>query len=153
MRWRRTRCGLRWGLAVVAAAVAVLCPLTRWLKGQWISPATNPTLAVVMAGETVVFRYQGAGFGPGIAPSQFWWDGGPVKWSIWFHFQSYPDQTQLVIPMWPFAVVPGIGALLLWRGELPERRRRLGLCAGCGYDRRGLEAGAACPECGAAITN
>jgi hypothetical protein len=29
------------------------------------------------------------------------------------------------------------------------RRRRRGLCAGCGYDLRGAAAGAACPECGA----
>jgi hypothetical protein len=29
-----------------------------------------------------------------------------------------------------------------------RRRRRRGACAACGYDRRGLAAGVACPECG-----
>jgi hypothetical protein len=28
------------------------------------------------------------------------------------------------------------------------RRRRRGLCAGCGYNRKGLAEGAVCPECG-----
>jgi hypothetical protein len=141
----------KWVLTGVAVGVAVLCPLTRWLKGQWIGPAANPTLAVAMAGETVVFNYYEDGFGPGVAPSQFWWNGGPVQWSFWFHFRSAPGVMQFVIPMWPFAVAPGIGALLLWRGERPERRRRLGQCINCGYDRRGLEAAAVCPECGAAV--
>jgi hypothetical protein len=30
-----------------------------------------------------------------------------------------------------------------------ERRRRRGACLACGYDRRGIAAGAVCPECGA----
>jgi hypothetical protein len=43
------------------------------------------------------------------------------------------------------------GWLVLLRGfEIGRaaRRRRAGRCASCGYDRRGLDAGAACPECG-----
>lgn len=38
------------------------------------------------------------------------------------------------------------GGRLLVRG----RRRRRGACVACGYDRRGLAAGAVCPECGGA---
>jgi hypothetical protein len=30
-----------------------------------------------------------------------------------------------------------------------QRRRRAGLCASCGYDRRDLAGDAPCPECGA----
>ena len=32
--------------------------------------------------------------------------------------------------------------------RLLARRRGLGLCVGCGYDRRGIDAQATCPECG-----
>ena len=59
-----------------------------------------------------------------------------------------------VVPLWGgFAVntllfsMPAIGGVwfLTWRREV--RRRRLGLCAGCGYPVKGLER---CPECGTA---
>jgi predicted Zn-ribbon and HTH transcriptional regulator len=149
MRWTRARAGLKWTLAGLAVAVAALCPLTRWLKGQWVVPAGSPTLGVSMAGESLVFNYQKDGFGPGLAPSQLWWDSGPVQWNFWFHGQHMPNITQLVIPMWTLAALPGLGALLVWRSERPERRRRLGLCLQCGYERRGLAVAAPCPECGA----
>lgn len=34
-----------------------------------------------------------------------------------------------------------------------SRRRRRGLCTGCGYDRAGVAADAVCPECGAVLEN
>ena len=44
----------------------------------------------------------------------------------------------------------GAGLLLIGCGVFVARRRlRVGECAACGYDRRGLGAGAICPECGA----
>jgi hypothetical protein len=56
---------------------------------------------------------------------------------------------RVVVPLWlPFALA-AVPTSLLWRAELRRRRRiRQGLCAGCGYDRRGLPADAKCPECG-----
>lgn len=36
----------------------------------------------------------------------------------------------------------------LWNQARGERRQNDGLCAECGYDRRGIVVGAACPECG-----
>ncbi|MEQ9095994.1 MAG: hypothetical protein RIE32_06995 [Phycisphaerales bacterium] len=60
-----------------------------------------------------------------------------------------------LLPIWPgFAINTGFYALLLfiaWRlpGVLRRAvRRRRGRCAACGYDRGGLDPGAACPECG-----
>ena len=41
----------------------------------------------------------------------------------------------------------GLGVVGVPRARRVMRRRR-GKCEGCGYDRRGLEAGAMCPECG-----
>jgi hypothetical protein len=47
-------------------------------------------------------------------------------------------------------VVAGPAAVVEWIGRVRKRARaRRGLCASCGYDRRGLGADAACPECGA----
>ncbi|MFT3686853.1 MAG: hypothetical protein QM783_18355 [Phycisphaerales bacterium] len=42
--------------------------------------------------------------------------------------------------------------VVLWVVALVRsaRRRGLGLCAGCGYDLKGVSAGAVCPECGTA---
>lgn len=149
MRWVPTRRVIMWGLAGVAAVFAVLCPLSRWLWAGWFGPAGKPAVNVAMGGEQVVINViKGP---PPMAPygPKLWWKTAPVSWAFWFHYRSYPTVTQLVIPLWPLAVVPGAAAFLLWRGELPARRRRLGQCVKCGYDRRGIDPAAACPECGA----
>jgi hypothetical protein len=51
------------------------------------------------------------------------------------------------------AVALGLGGYLyvIFRPDIRKwRRRRAGLCVGCGYDRRGAAADAPCPECGLA---
>ncbi|HVU62889.1 MAG TPA: hypothetical protein VHC70_02840, partial [Phycisphaerales bacterium] len=60
-----------------------------------------------------------------------------------------------VLPLWQPTVLAGAAVLALLWPELilllafrSRRRRRLGRCVKCGYDRAGLAAGAACPECG-----
>ena len=62
--------------------------------------------------------------------------------------------TQFEVPTWILVVALtaflGViaGLLLLARRNRPGRRRK-GHCPSCNYDRRGLSAEAACPECGA----
>ena len=63
-----------------------------------------------------------------------------------------------LLPLWPgFLMNTLFYALLLfvaWRTPIFVRRtlrRRRGRCIRCGYDRRGLDPHAACPECGASI--
>ncbi|MEX2220074.1 MAG: hypothetical protein WD749_15085 [Phycisphaerales bacterium] len=45
----------------------------------------------------------------------------------------------------------GVLLLIRWRPLRCAARARRGQCAACGYDRAGLAAGAACPECGAGL--
>lgn len=75
--------------------------------------------------------------------------------------QPYFNQTRFalpLLPLWPgFAINTSFYGLLLfiaWRvpGVVCRTlRRRRGRCAACGYDRGGLHADAACPECGTRV--
>lgn len=49
---------------------------------------------------------------------------------------------------WVAAGIGAVGGLLLWWGARARRPTERGGCLGCGYDLRGLVAGAVCPECG-----
>lgn len=60
-----------------------------------------------------------------------------------------------VLPLWPGALVNTIvyaaAVWCAWTGVpwlRTRRRRRRGACISCGYDLRGRDSGAACPECG-----
>lgn len=55
----------------------------------------------------------------------------------------------VTLPHWFVSVVLAAIALRLWiPHRRSARRRALGLCSRCGYDRKGLAPAAACPECG-----
>ncbi len=55
------------------------------------------------------------------------------------------------VPLWIPFLVSAVATLAIWKWpDSAVRRRRSGRCVECGYDRRGLVVGAACPECGAA---
>jgi hypothetical protein len=57
----------------------------------------------------------------------------------------------VIVPVWllpaVFVAPSGVLAILSVR---ERRRRRVGLCKRCGYDRRGLGE-AVCPECGRSV--
>jgi hypothetical protein len=55
-------------------------------------------------------------------------------WGAWIEYY---------IPLWPAPALFGAIAFL------KRRRRSIGFCKKCGYDRVGLAASARCPECGA----
>ncbi|HEY3243818.1 MAG TPA: hypothetical protein VGM03_10745 [Phycisphaerae bacterium] len=58
----------------------------------------------------------------------------------------------LRISLWiPFGIFAAYPTIVLFRGPLrAARRRRQGLCLGCGYSLRGNTSGV-CPECGKAV--
>ncbi len=64
----------------------------------------------------------------------------------WFRASFSQTHKELVVPMWAIGLLAGGLMVLAWRrGSRVEK----GHCARCGYDLKGLAAGAACPECGA----
>jgi hypothetical protein len=89
------------------------------------------------------------------------WDIGPTAHRVeWWPYDGkfweyYPGTAQwpganwgLKLPLWMPGAAFALGLTAVWRPwDLRARRRRLGLCARCGYDVRGL---AECPECGPA---
>lgn len=87
------------------------------------------------------------------------WDGVKVNedWGIavnsepqklFLDFHKYPGSMFLKLPIWMLlAPVVAVAAAMF---VVPRFRKRPGECRRCGYDRRGLPAGAVCPECGQA---
>jgi hypothetical protein len=73
--------------------------------------------------------------------------------TVWWQFATGMMGTRywVQIPLWPVVLLTAIPAFLMWRTDLRLwRRGRAGRCLTCGYDRLGLAADAACPECGKA---
>ena len=70
-------------------------------------------------------------------------------WHYGFSYSRSPSGFFFGMTLVYPALLTTLAASLLWRWDFVVRRReRVGLCKKCGYDRRGLAAGAACPECG-----
>lgn len=76
------------------------------------------------------------------------WDDYPrVRWlPSWVMVSGYQEYG---LPVWMLLAPTTVGAVALWRADHLRRSRCAKTCASCGYDRRGLAVGAACPECGA----
>ncbi|MFY7896136.1 MAG: hypothetical protein ACOVP8_07880 [Phycisphaerales bacterium] len=53
---------------------------------------------------------------------------------------------QWVVPLWPLPAMCVSVATIM---QVRARRYKIDACTTCGYDTRGLAAGACCPECGA----
>jgi len=74
-------------------------------------------------------------------------DNSLSKW--WFRWTTVWLFEHLEIPLWLPALLSLLATAAAWRADAKYMRRvRVGLCAGCGYDRAGLAADAVCPECG-----
>ena len=74
----------------------------------------------------------------------------PFQW--WFRFGRGSSTWAVEIPVWVLVVPSLLITAVAWRNDILVRRReravRLNRCPNCNYDRTGLAAGAACPECG-----
>ncbi len=67
----------------------------------------------------------------------------------WFEWIWSSGAKAVGVPLW--MLFPGslLVVGLAWRRDWRARHdKQCGLCGACGYDRRGLEHSAKCPECG-----
>jgi hypothetical protein len=74
----------------------------------------------------------------------------PTAWWWWGDLSSNaPAVCVVAVPLWvPASLALAITALAWRLDALARRRAMINLCATCRYDRTGLAAGVACPECG-----
>lgn len=154
-RWRRV---VKWGLLACAVGVAVLAIASyRWVL-CWESPDLMSRTAV-FASDGVLQAFWAPGpmqvprhpplSGFDALPNPLAWKDRRI-WSCIAIVNRAPLMDMAAISLWiPFVLTLG-PFLYLWHTDRKAARRaRAGACASCGYDRVGLLAGAACPECGA----
>ena len=69
-----------------------------------------------------------------------WWFGGGT-----LDVSTGPAMRFVVVPTWFLILILGVPTMIVWWND---RKPLPGTCPNCGYDRTGLPAGRACPECG-----
>lgn len=162
MRRRRLRNLAKWGCTVAAVlmvglGVFSLFRTVVFLQRTSTSPEPEWSVAVI-GGRFWLQRFGVARtneFPPGISvdePLEWSW-GFKDGWRGGFLWNRVRDNHGVPLPIWTAGVtllypflLAAIPAGLMWFTD----RRVFGAhaCQKCGYDRRGLAAGAKCPECG-----
>lgn len=146
--WKRRTAG--WALGSAGVVLAVAWAVSGWydVYRVWKVPG-GAWLAGVRFGGVEVNRYWSISPRPG-----YFVERRPgVFRNGWFRYATSKNATGntefwLYAPLWPVALAcAGGGASLVWWGRHAETRRR-GRCAFCGYDLRGIDEAAVCPECG-----
>ncbi len=151
--WRRVR-----HLAIMlcvqsAVAWVVSCGFALTVYPGWNAKFKVNRASVIGSDSTDVFpglELPGLGFRIQGTPVQWQWPYGLPAWdSSKYSSNKWPSPSwwELRLPLWP---VPVGFAWLAWYAGRRIKRLRRDVCAKCGYDTRGLAAGAVCPECGAA---
>jgi hypothetical protein len=116
----------------------------RWGRSYWA--LGHRDIQVIVAGSGA----PGTQHGYGVAEAMF--EKGLLRTRTGFAYEWLGDSLLLAVPLWFLVgvVAPATG-VAWWVGR---RQVRPGCCRACGYDLRGLHAGAdrVCPECGAAAT-
>lgn len=140
------RSSLKWGGAILAAIFLGLLVHSWWATIGWTLP--NGAAFGVEGGSLAI----AAGTLPQkLAPPPPGWiyiqNDAAFRW--WIDWGSFGARWYFGVPLWMPILICAIAAARAWRKEVLERRRNsVGLCRGCGYDRRGIADGAKCPECG-----
>jgi hypothetical protein len=157
MRWRVIRVATKWALTGATVTLAVLWPISYWRCALWESESQQ-TIAAIVRGRVGAFHlYRDrilpdavlhGGFGVcSVADAEY----RPKEWLPAWNREQY--SLDVVLPLWAAIAAAALPACLLWRSDWRRwASRERGCCAGCGYDRHGLPAGAPCPECGVAFT-
>jgi hypothetical protein len=150
---RRRKAILRWTITGLAPLLLIIALWVEVGEVSWASPGRSFELYLGHGSfRLCVPAYTVAG-----------WMFSPVGTYIplvtgndhcwWFHHRSWTfyspygasTGSEWIVPIWPFAVGAIAASAYFW---IRRGRPRIGACVACGYDRRGLEVDAACPECG-----
>src|SRR3954465_8209960 len=156
MRWSRAiRNGSKWACTALAVLLVGVMIWSRWWYFSWTWMDAGPESWQVVAGSGYLaashhYYMDYPRHGPMIERSLGWvwgWNNLTDPRSDWGYGFSFEHEAKAVAEfrvtiVYPVLLTP-LAAALLWRRDLRARRReRVGLCGGCGYDRRGLASGA-----------
>lgn len=139
----------RWVVTAIAVVAVLLWIASFWYHVAWMNP--NGTLIGVARGELYEASFPASSMVRAVAPSGeavVGRNGTPLWWS---GYVAGPPLTVTVasvsLQWWAAGIAAGWWGLVWWRlRHLREPHE----CWQCAYDRRGLAAEMACPECGAA---
>lgn len=137
----------KWGLTVAAAAFPLLCVVTMWW-GLTVWTGTR-YYGSIRLGALIVGSHPSAADQAAQVRVDF--EERPRSWKWWLVVQRIGTAgAAAFIPLWMPALAAGLSAAPFWWTDIRDgrRRRRLGHCPQCGYDRAGLAAEIKCPECG-----
>jgi hypothetical protein len=136
---------IKWGGAAVTVVLMVVWIGSRWWQAYWLG---NQGGFFDIARGSIRFGVWQVGtpfFSPGLTISRI----GLTNFNWCFSVQQSAPNWAIQIPLWAFVGLVGTAAAAAWRFDtLARRLARLNLCPKCNYDRAGIGAGAACPECG-----
>src|SRR5215831_11337137 len=131
LRWAR------WGVGLCCAGFVLL-----WIGNGFFSVyATREHRSVWIGHGVVLYDWEYTDFG------QFGSFGVRRARPTWGWYWGFArDAHSVAVPLWAVVLpVSAVTGVLWWPVVRVARRRRLGLCEVCGYDRRGV---GRCPECG-----
>ncbi len=141
---------VKWGGLAVCVLLAVAWVGSCWCVVRWDTPGGG---LIVLHGGRIA--YSQPVYPLGIAAGgrfTFVLAEGPMQW--WFRVSLRRANPLVPLPLWIPLLIVGGATAAAWRADARARRlARVGACPACGYDRRGLEVGRVCPECGAAGRN
>ncbi len=144
----RVRRVAKWAGIPVCLLFATAFAVATWTSAHWY-PSSR--IMLVVGNGQVTIMYCRDFYVRDFTPMST--DANPHGAGQWWWFPRFFDGrygTWVHLPLWCVLAIAMISTARLWyRDSATYRRRHPLVCADCGYDRRGLVDGAACPECGA----
>jgi|ERR1051325_3913827 hypothetical protein len=145
----------KWTCTIIAAALAIAIiasfgwSFTAMYSNQVPRGRQSRSVTLGMARLTYV-RHVNTVMSMPLPSSWNFFVGKKARDVIWTPWQVNESNGCLFFfPLWIPLLPVALPAGTLWLLDIRRaRRERADLCKGCGYDRRGIPPGAACPECG-----
>lgn len=152
--WRTAlRTSIKWGCTLLFLLFFITLIASNWLE---IVIPTADTCSLRILGGTIGHTHALPDAGP-VAFSCTTIDSSGSIFSdgTWRRIEfNIADHVVFQFPLWLLAAIFFFPAVWLWHQDIRAAlARRAGHCPNCNYDRRGIAATAACPECNAPNTN